>query len=96
MKARSEFFRSYHWPVLSAEKNDSQSEEINIVDESQADETGPCMCRKQKYGEKSFFGQPFCLLCSVASQKITHAAHSMSWLGELRVKAGYVSTLLAG
>ena len=28
MAARSEYFRSYHLPVLSAEQNDSQSEEI--------------------------------------------------------------------
>ena len=36
MAARSEYFRSYHLPVLSAEQN-SQSEEINVVDESQAE-----------------------------------------------------------
>ena len=36
MAARSEYFRSYHLPVLSAEQNESQSEEINVVDESQA------------------------------------------------------------
>ena len=37
MAARSEYFRSYHLPVLSAEQNDSQSEEINVKDESQAE-----------------------------------------------------------
>jgi len=37
MAARGEFFRSYHLPVLSAEQNDSQSEEINVIDESQAE-----------------------------------------------------------
>ena len=37
MAARSEYFRSYHLPVLSAEQNDSQSEEINVTDESQAE-----------------------------------------------------------
>ena len=37
MEARSEYFRSYHLPVLSAEQNDSQSEEINVVDESQVE-----------------------------------------------------------
>ena len=36
MAARSEYFRSYHLPVLSAEQNESQSEEINVVDESRA------------------------------------------------------------
>ena len=41
---------------------------------------------------KKFFGWPFSLLCLVATQKITHAAHSLSQLGELHVKAGYVST----
>ena len=37
MAARGEFFRSYHLPVLAAELNDSQSEEINVTDESQAE-----------------------------------------------------------
>ena len=37
MAARGEFIRSYHLPVLSPEQNDSQSEEINVIDESQAD-----------------------------------------------------------
>ena len=37
MEARGEYFRSYHLPVLSAEQNDSQSEETNVVDESQVE-----------------------------------------------------------
>ena len=37
MAAQSEYFRSYHLPMLSAEQNDSQSEEINVIDESQAE-----------------------------------------------------------
>ena len=37
MAARGEFFRSYHLPVLSAEQNDSQSDEINVIDGSQAE-----------------------------------------------------------
>ena len=36
MPARGEFFRSYHLPVLSVEQDDSQSEEVNVIDESQA------------------------------------------------------------
>ena len=36
MAARSEYFRSYHLPVSSTEQNDSQSEQINVMDESQA------------------------------------------------------------
>ena len=44
--------------------------------------------------EKSFLGRPLCLLRLVAAQEITHAA--LSRLGELHVKAGYVSTRLAG
>ena len=49
MVARGEFFRSYHLPVLSAEQNDSQPEEINAIDESQAENRpGPCPCRKLK------------------------------------------------
>ena len=45
---------------------------------------------------KSFFGRPFCLFWLAAAQKIAHAAHSLSLLGELYVNAGYVSTFLAG
>ena len=37
MAGRSEYFRSYHLPVLLSEQNDSQSEEINVIDESQAE-----------------------------------------------------------
>ena len=37
MAARSEYFRSCHLPVLSAEQNDSQPEEVNVIDESQAE-----------------------------------------------------------
>ena len=37
MAARGEFFRSYHLSVLSAEQNDSQSEAINVIDQSQAE-----------------------------------------------------------
>ena len=37
MAAWSEYFRSYHLPVLSAEQNDSQPEEVNEIDESQAE-----------------------------------------------------------
>ena len=37
MAARSEYFRSYHLLVLSAEQNDRQSEEINVTDEPQAE-----------------------------------------------------------
>ena len=34
MAARKEkYFRSYHLPVLPAEQNDSQSEEIDVIDE---------------------------------------------------------------
>ena len=37
MAAQSEYFRSYHLPMLSAKQNDSQSEEIKVIDESQAE-----------------------------------------------------------
>ena len=37
MAARRDYFRNYHLPVLSAEQNSSQSEEINVIDESQAE-----------------------------------------------------------
>ena len=34
---RGEFFCSYHLLVSSAEQNDSQSEEVNVIDKSQAE-----------------------------------------------------------
>ena len=37
MAVRSEYFRSYHLPVLSAEQNNSQSEEIKVINESRAE-----------------------------------------------------------
>ena len=37
MAPRSEYFRSSHLPVLYAEQNDSQSEEIYVIVESQAE-----------------------------------------------------------
>ena len=46
--------------------------------------------------EKSFLDRPLCLLCLAATQEITPAVHSLSRLGELHVKAGYVSTLQGG
>ena len=46
--------------------------------------------------EESFLDRPLCLLCLAAAQEITQAVHSLSRLGELHVKAGYVSTLLGG
>ena len=97
MAARSEYFRSYHLPILSAEQNDSQSEEINVIDESQA-ENRPVFVQEAEIWsmEKSFLDRPLCLLCLAAAQGITHAVHSLSRLGELHVKASYVSTLLAG
>ena len=36
MAAPGEFFRSYHLLVLSAEQNDSQTEDIKVINESQA------------------------------------------------------------
>ena len=81
--------------MLSAEQNHTRSEEINVVHESRA-ENRPVPVQKAEKMENSFLGRPLCLLCLAAAQKITHAAHSLSRLGELYVKAGYVSTLLAG
>ena len=93
---RSEYFRSYHLPVLSAEQNNSQSEEINVIDKSQ-EENRPIPAQEAEIRwKKSFLGRPLCLLCLATAQKVTHVTHSLSRLGELHVKAGYVSTLLAG
>ena len=37
MAAQSEYFRSYHLPMLSAEQSDSESEENNVIDQSHAE-----------------------------------------------------------
>ena len=95
MTARGEIFRGYHLLVLSAEHNDSQSQKINIIDESQA-ENRSVPVQEAEIRWKRVFGWPFYLLSLAAAQKIAHTAHSLSRLGELHVKAGYVSTLLAG
>ena len=88
MAVRGEFFRSYHLPVLSAEQDDSQSEGINVIEQSQA-ENRPVPMQEAET-------KALCLLYLAATQTFTHAAHSLSRLGELHVKAGYVSTHLAG
>ena len=89
-----EFFRSYHLPVLSAEPNDSQSEEINVIEESRAENRSvPVQLGSWNMMEKGFLGRPFSLLCLAAAQKITHAAHWLSLMGELHVKAGCVSSI---
>ena len=56
---------------------------------------GRCPCRKLKQDGESLLGRPLCLLCLAAAQMIAHAAHSLSWLGELHVKAGYVLSLVS-
>ena len=83
MAARAEFFRSCH--LQSAEQQP-------YALKSRASGMSK---KKSNLLPKSFFGQPFCLFWLAATQKIAHAAHSLSRLGELHVKAGYVSTLLA-
>ena len=93
MVAWSEYFRSYHLPVLPAEQNDSQSKEINVIDKSQKENRSvPVQEAEIRWKKVSLVGQPLGLLCLVAAQEITH---SLSQLGELHVKAGFVSTLLA-
>ena len=83
MAARAEFFHSCH--LQSAEQQP-------YALKSRASGMSK---KKSNLLPKSFFGQPFCLFWLAAAQKIAHAAHSLSRLGELHVKAGYVSTLLA-
>ena len=75
--ARSVFFRSYHLPVLSAEQNDSQSEEINVIDKSQAEN------RPVPVQEAEIPWKKVSLLCLMAAQTIAHAARSLSHLSTL-------------
>ena len=70
----------------------SQSEEINVIDESQAENRPVPVQEAEIRWEKSSLGRPLSLLCLATAQQITHAAHLLSRLGELHVKAGYVST----
>ena len=61
MAVRSEFFCSYHLPVLSAEQNDSQSEEINVIDESQAENRPvPMQEAKIRWKKVSFVSRYVC------------------------------------
>ena len=61
MVARSEYFRNYHLTVLSAEQSDSQSEEINVIDESQAaNRPVPVQEAEIRWEKVSLFG---CYVC---------------------------------
>ena len=61
MAAREEFFRSYHLPVLPAEQNDSQSEEINVIDESQAEKRPvPVQEAEMRWKKVSLVGRYVC------------------------------------
>ena len=76
--------------MLSAEQNGSQSEEVNVIDESQAHNMPVSVQEAEiRWKEVSLVGR-------LGSRSKVHAAQSLSRLGELHVKAGYVSTLLAG
>ena len=76
MAARGEFFHSYHLPVLSAEKNDGQSEEINVKDESQVENRPmPVQEAEIRWKKVSLVGRYVCCARSAAAQKITGAAH---------------------
>ena len=52
--------------------------------------------KKIKLAAKKFLWSAILFVVLSGAQKISHAAHSLSQLGELHVKAGYVSTFLAG
>ena len=61
MAARSGYFRSYHLPVLSSEQNDSQSEEINVIDESQAEKRSvPIQEAEIRWKKVSMVGRYVC------------------------------------
>ena len=61
MAARSEYFRSYHLPVLSADENHSQSEETNVIDESQSeDRPVPVQEAEKRWKKVSLVGRYVC------------------------------------
>ena len=61
MAALGEFFRSCDLPVLSAEQNDSQSKQINVIDESQA-ENRPVPVQESWNKMKKFHGRRICFV----------------------------------
>ena len=68
MAARGELFRSYYLPVLSAEENDSQSEEILVIDQSQA-ETRPVPVQEAEIRcQITSVNRPSCLLCLAGAE----------------------------
>ena len=71
--------------MLSAEQNDSQSKEINAIDEFRAENRPVPMQEAEIRWKKASLVETFCLLCLAAVQKVAHAAHSLSRLGELHV-----------
>ena len=92
MAAWSEYFRSYHLPVLSAEQNDVQFIWRDQCNRRVSDRKQARACA----GSWNKMEKKVSLLYLAAAQKITHAAHPLCQLVELHVKAGYASTLLAG
>ena len=61
MAARSDNFHSYYLPVSSAEQNDSQSEEINVIDESQVENRPvPVQETEMRWKKVSLVGRHVC------------------------------------
>ena len=61
MAVRGEFFCSYHLPVLSAEQNDSQSKESNVIDEFEAENRlVPVQEAEIRWKKVSFVGRYVC------------------------------------
>ena len=91
------FFRSYHLPVLSAEhvQNDSQSEEINVIDESRA-ANRPVPLQEAEIRWKKFLSLAVMFVVFSGRSKDNLRSPLTVPLGELHVTAGNVSALLAG
>ena len=60
MAARSEYFRSYHLPVLSAEQNDSQSEETNVIESQAENRPVPVQEAEIRWKKVSVVGRYIC------------------------------------
>ena len=91
MAARGEFLRRYPLPVLSARQN----EELNVIDESQV-ENRPVPMQEIKLAAKKFLWSAILFVVLSGRSKDRPRSPLTIRLGELHVKAGYVSTLLAG
>ena len=97
MAARGECFVVIICQCYLSKQNDSQSEEIDVIDESQA-ENRPLPVQEAEIRWKKFpWSAVLFVVLSGRSKDSPRGPLTVTFrLGELHVKVGYVSTLSAG